>query len=90
VTDENGKKVINKEHTGLDVQLPGRSAVANMCRSGNEWPLLLIIQDQVKFDVGTDLNVRTNAHWPCDAVKSGINSIFLKNMLPPSLGTEQS
>jgi len=36
VTDENGKKVINKEHTGLDVQLLGRSGVANMCRSGNE------------------------------------------------------
>jgi hypothetical protein len=24
VTDRNGKKVINKEHTGLDVQLPGK------------------------------------------------------------------
>jgi hypothetical protein len=36
VTDENGKKVINKEHTGLDVQLPGRSGVANMFISGNK------------------------------------------------------
>lgn len=63
MTDENGKKVINKEHTGLDVQLPGRSGVANMCRSGNEWPPLLIIQDQVKFDVGTDLTVMITVHW---------------------------
>lgn len=41
MTDGNGKKVINKEHTGLDVQLPGRSGVANMGRAQNEWPALL-------------------------------------------------
>jgi hypothetical protein len=76
VTDENGKKVINKEHTGLDVQLPGRSGVANMCRSGNEWPPLLIIQEQVKFDVRTDQTVMITAHWPFDALQSGRNSIF--------------
>lgn len=63
MTDENGKKVINKENSGLDVQLPGGSGVANMCRSGNEWPPLLIIQYQVKFDISTDLTVNITAHW---------------------------
>jgi len=62
VTDENGKKVINKENTGLDVQMPGRSGVDNMCRTRNKWPPLLIIQDQVKFGVITDLTVRITAH----------------------------
>jgi hypothetical protein len=63
VTDENGKKLINKENTGLDVQMPGRSGVANMCRTRNKWPPLLIIRDQVTFDVITDLTVKITAHW---------------------------
>lgn len=86
MTDENGKNVINKEHTGLDVQLPGRTGVASMCTCGKEWPPLLIIQGKVKFDISTDLTLRITAHWYVTPYNLVAVQYFRKNraVLKPS------